>query len=651
MTIGTLTGRTLSKSDFMLARNCDAKLYLRENHFRDQREFDPYLGLLRDGGFMVEALAQAKRPDGIQADRTSDASDDFDRTLDLLARDTVTIFQATLLNGRRLARIDILEKVGNFVRLIEVKAKSFDGAEHAENLANGGVGVFRGMKKPYRVKEEWRNKIEDVAYQMILLRRVLPTVTIQPFLLLVDKNKRSTLDNLPRLFELTRETTSDGRDRSNHARFIGTADQLAQLDLLTEVDVSEEVEMLLDEVESAAVHYESILDDEWDPAFAVRGAKCKDCEFKLDGDDDGSGFVHCWGDLALASPHMLELFSIGSVKDTDGAPLVENLVNAGKASLFDIPESRLVKKDGSIGPQAARQLRQIRCTRREETWISPDLRGRIDRLSYPLHFIDFEVSRLALPYHARMRCYGQVAFQWSCHTVASPGAVPTHREWLNTDDVWPNTSFVYALRQAIGDSATVLTWSGYEGSRLNEIVRELEHFDASDPELVAWIRNVVDNRIVDLNAWATNDFYHPGMRGRTSIKVVLDALWKIDSAMRNQFTSWTGREATESKDPYHALPPLEINGVIQDVREGTGAIRAYEAMMYGVEKNDEAAKKAWCTLLLQYCKLDTLSMVMIFEYWRRVTRNGQLVRESQPRETQVREARGLAWRFEDETDS
>jgi hypothetical protein len=109
------------------------------------------------------------------------------------------------------------------------------------------------------------------------------------------------------------------------------------------------------------------------------------------------------------------------------------------------------------------------------------------------------------------------------------------------------------------------------------------------------------------------------MGGRTSIKVVLDALWKSDAAMRDQLREWTGREVPAAQDPYHALPPLEIGGVAQDVREGTGAMRAYEAMMYGVEKNDPDAKAKWRKLLLQYCELDTLSMVLIFEHWRRAT--------------------------------
>ena len=41
--------------------------------------------------------------------------------------------------------------------------------------------------------------------------------------------------------------------------------------------------------------------------------------------------------------------------------------------------------------------------------------------------------------------------------------------------------------------------------------------------------------------------------------------------------------------------------------------------MYGVHKNDVAIRDGWATLLKQYCRLDTLSMVLILEHWRRVT--------------------------------
>src|ERR1700733_8192619 len=112
---------TLSKSDYGLARSCDTKLFFRENRFPDTRASSPYLQLLADGGFMVDALARAARPGGILLEPGWDPIQDFAETKKLLERDTVTVFQATLLSGKRLARVDIIEKTGNTVRLIEVK--------------------------------------------------------------------------------------------------------------------------------------------------------------------------------------------------------------------------------------------------------------------------------------------------------------------------------------------------------------------------------------------------------------------------------------------------------------------------------------------------------------------------------------------------
>jgi hypothetical protein len=40
-------------------------------------------------------------------------------------------------------------------------------------------------------------------------------------------------------------------------------------------------------------------------------------------------------------------------------------------------------------------------------------------------------------------------------------------------------------------------------------------------------------------------------------------------------------------------------------------------MMYGVELGNADAKAAWAQLLRQYCELDTLSMVLIFEHLKR----------------------------------
>jgi hypothetical protein len=606
--------RLLSKSDFKLARSCDAKLYFRENGYPDNRDSNPYLALLARGGYMVEALAKTRYPDAITLEYGRDSESDFEETRRALTADSVTIFEGTLLVGRRLARCDIIQKRGNKVRLIEVKSSAFDSDEHKASLADGKFGVFRTTRKPFGVRADWAEYIEDVAYQLLLLEQVLPGANIEPWLVLVDSAKRAKADNVPGFFEIV----EDARARLQTARFRGSVEQLAQLDLTTEILVADEVALIREEVERESLRLEALLDAPLAQysAGTERGACCVQCEFR--GDDLApSGFLDCWGPLAAPRPHMLELFSIGTVKDAAKAPLANSLFKAGKASLFDIPVDILTKADGTIGSTAARQRRQIEWTRKGEVYVDPGLKAAIDSLEGPIHFIDFETSRLALPYHQQMKPYGLVTFQWSVHRYGEAGTL-AHREWLNDIDVWPNESFARSLRDAIGDHGSVLTWSHFETSVMKEIVRDLELFGRGDVDLVHWIRDLFERRIVDMHEWVRDLYYHPGMKGRTSIKVVLDALWAVDPVMRAQFAEWTGREPGVA-DPYHTLPSVEIYGAPQDVHEGTGAMTAYQEMMYGREKHLPETKAKWARLLKQYCQLDTLSMVLIHEHWKRAT--------------------------------
>ena len=619
--IDNRSSRMLSKSDFKLARTCDAKLFFRENRFTDNRAGNPYLTLLAEGGYMVEALAKAKYPNGVRPEYDPDPRAACARTIAYLQRDDVVLFEATLVVGRQQARADILEKRGNVIRLLEVKSKSFDGARHAASLAGGKAGALCGVKAPFAILRDWVEKVEDVTFQVLLLEKLLPGVVVEPYLVLVDTSKAARIDNIPALFAIERRTTADGTTRIDTATYIGSPDQLAELDLITEVDVSAQVARLRDDVEAAATRFESLLDAPL-PSYAAqaqRGAKCAKCEFRGEAAAGTSGFAECWGPLATPTPHMLELFSVGLAKAPDKTPLATWMIGQGKASLLEIPEEGLVNADGTVGPTPQRQRRQIEYTRRNEVFVGPQLRPHIDALQAPLHFIDFETSRLALPYHQGMRPYGLVTFQWSCHSADQPAATPRHTEWLNNSELWPNQLFAEALRETLGDEGTVLTWSHFEETTLRQIVEDLGRFGRNDPELAEWIRDVFERRRVDLHEWARTDYYHPGMRGRTSIKVVLDALWKSDEAMRQQFESWTGAHVGASQDPYASLPPIEINGIAQEVHEGTGAMRAYQEMMYGVDKHDDSARGKWGSLLKQYCALDTLSMVLILEHWRRAT--------------------------------
>ena len=57
-------------------------------------------------------------------------------------------------------------------------------------------------------------------------------------------------------------------------------------------------------------------------------------------------------------------------------------------------------------------------------WLADGvMRQEMSTWQYPYHFIDFETSTVAIPFHAGMRPYEAVAFQFSHHVMQSDGSV------------------------------------------------------------------------------------------------------------------------------------------------------------------------------------------------------------------------------------
>lgn len=145
--------------------------------------------------------------------------------------------------------------------------------------------------------------------------------------------------------------------------------------------------------------------------------KCGKCEYRNATEDaDQDGFGKCWGARASVSPSVLDLYRAGNFKKG-----VNAFIDAGKMALADVPHEVVNKADGTPA-HSGRPLMQLTKT---EEWISDELSGEVRNWQYPLHFIDFETSRMALPYHKDMRPYEQLAFQWSCHTLRNGTDEPT----------------------------------------------------------------------------------------------------------------------------------------------------------------------------------------------------------------------------------
>lgn len=588
----------LSKSEFILAMDCRTKLYYKKMKY-PQISSD-YLELLRVGGYMVGKFAQLLF-DGIEINFDGSIDDAFKTTMELLEKnEKIVLYEATFYKDNLLARVDVFVKNGNNLKIIEVKSSSYDSVAYE-------VG-----SKPFMTK--YKEKLQDVAFQYYVCKKLFPNAAITASLMMPDKNKTVVIDNLPTYFSLRK----DQQNSFYNVDFTGDIKNLRDSIFLTEIDVTEIVVSMTSEIEASAnLFLSDLLNESGINRFTTPLNKsCRDCEFRANLKDDKDGYNECWGDLAKVDPHVFDLYYMGTLGGTKD-PLVNKLILDKKVSLYDIPENALQKERGK------RQTIQIKYTKQNKEWISPDLAKIMKELEYPLHFIDFEASILAIPYHKGMRTYEKVAFQWSCHTVEKPGQEPSHFEWINVDNIFPNFEFAEKLKECIKDEGSILTWASYENTTLREINEQITKYSHDNPTLSKWLTGLIkskenpNTRIVDMNDLTLKHYFHPLMKGKTSLKWVLPAVWQSDPKLHEYDFSKKYFKTTQGQilDPYETLPKIEIAEQAEVVMEGTGAMMAYQEMLYGLSKSNPKIKEKWKALLLQYCQLDTAAMVLVWKHW------------------------------------
>lgn len=601
----------LTKSDFKVAQTCSTKLYYRKMGYPTAGAGDEYLAMLADQGYLVEALARTFYPEGRWVGYREDVEAAAWDTMTALT-DSCTLFEATFISRGKMARADILVRRGDVLELIEIKSRGFDRQRYDELVAGGKPTPFHVAQNPREIRREWRPYLEDAAFQVAILEEVFPDARIIPYLVMPDTSRPSHVDGLHHRFRL-RNPANDLSPPS--ADFDGDAREIRRNPLLTRVDVRAEVEILLPEVRQRAAGYLDTLIPSLRRVTTLPSIACRSCEYRVS-DGEFRGFHECWGRLADVQPHILDLYY---VHEAGGAKqqLADRLIGQGKASLLDISERQLARQDGSLGERARRQRVQIACTRSNREWISDELGAALASLTYPLHFVDFETCAPAIPRYRGMRPFDLIAFQWSCQTVAGPDAKPEPSDWLQTTDSYPNAAFAEALRRQIGDGGSILVWATHESTVLRAVRRQLLERDDGDVELATWIADLLaGDRLVDMHKMTLRHYFHPRMGGRTSLKIVVDAVWQASPTIRARRPEYIAEKADGLGGPYDALPRLEIGGRPVAVTEGAGANVAYYLMMERLAENATLEADAWRRLLRQYCNLDTMSMVLIWWRWR-----------------------------------
>jgi hypothetical protein len=204
------------------------------------------------------------------------------------------------------------------------------------------------------------------------------------------------------------------------------------------------------------------------------------------------------------------------------------------------------------------------------------LKALLDEYVFPLYFLDYETASLPMPPFDGCWPYQQVPFQYSLHILDGSGDL-THREFLATErNHNPIPDLVAQLRQDIGDHGSVVVWNAtFERGRNRELAAAVS---AEAP----FLENLND-RMVDLMECVSKHHYvHPNFNGSASIKVVLPV----------------------------AAPELSY----ADFKVHNGAEASERWLTCMAPDTADSDRSEWFEALRDYCRLDTLAMVRVWEH-------------------------------------
>lgn len=99
------------------------------------------------------------------------------------------------------------------------------------------------------------------------------------------------------------------------------------------------------------------------------------------------------------------------------------------------------------------QTMQIGCTLEGRSHINPEgIRKFLDKLTYPLYFLDYETQQRAVPQYKGTRPYRQVPFQYSLHIMESENGRLQHKEFLGETGKDPSRDIAEALCRDIPEN-------------------------------------------------------------------------------------------------------------------------------------------------------------------------------------------------------
>lgn len=198
----------------------------------------------------------------------------------------------------------------------------------------------------------------------------------------------------------------------------------------------------------------------------------------------------------------------------------------------------------------------------------------LEPISYPLYFFDFETIKPGIPEFEDSKPYQQIPFQFSLHVQRSTDSILEHFEFLGDGITDPRPALIEAMIDYLGQTGSIICYNmDFEKTRIKDLVKIYPQFET---QLLAINERVTDLMIPFQKRW----YYHPDFKGSYSIKAVLPVL----------------------------IPELRYDEL--DIPEGGMASLVYSQLKF----QDKITATIQRHALREYCKMDTLAMVRIFEY-------------------------------------
>ena len=323
--------------------------------------------------------------------------------------------------------------------------------------------------------------------------------------------------------------------------------EINQNELFTQTDVTEKIIEYEKDLENNVKEMLKLMNEkEPEIKIGIQCTKPYECNLKK----------LCWQNVPKDSVH--DFYRMLKKKSFE-------LYNSKTTLMKDVPES--------IKLNTKQQIQRRLATNGGVHEDKKEIKKFLDKLVYPIYYLDFETINPGIPMFDKMKPYQRIPFQYSLHIQEKKDGELQHVSFLAEGTSDPKPKFLQNLKENLGEEGTILVYNqSFEKGVLREAVEVNQDFKK-------WLENI-NPRIVDLwNVFKDFSYYNPTQKGSASIKAVLPAMSNLS---------------------YKDL----------DIKKGDFASLEYKRITYDewISNEERMVVRAQ---LEDYCRMDTLAEVEI----------------------------------------